>query len=106
MKAELSKAFEELPLKEQQGLVQSFMKHDAWVRLEGVMKAQVQARIGVVLGSALSTDKGVYEQEFMKGEISALNLVLALPALLLEGIELELARVKQEEDENASKPKT
>lgn len=97
---ELATALEDMPLREQKELLEGFMQHPVTKRLWDIFRAQSQARVPECLRQ-LQTLEDAIPKEFVKGEISALEVIIALPGLLLEET-LQNIKLQKEEDEHGN----
>ena len=68
----------------------SLVQHPAWAALVEIMNVQVQNRVRDIMSQRPADDKGVYEQEFMKGEAAGITLVLGMPQSLIESAEHDM----------------
>jgi hypothetical protein len=74
-------------------------QHLGWENLKGILEAQISARIGRVLFQVLADQNSVFAQEYMKGEIAALKLVLELPGQQISEAEAVLSKLGLEDDD-------
>lgn len=76
-------------------------QHPGWERLREIVEGQINARTGAVLFRVLEDQNSVFAQEYMKGEIQGLRLVLALPDQQMAEAEAVLAQLGlSDEDED------
>lgn len=68
----------------------------AWVTLEAVMTEQKNARAAIICGVPLKTLDEVPEQEFKKGEVAGIGLMLAYPKTAIEVLEAEIEALNSE----------
>lgn len=76
-------------------------QHPGWEKLTEIVRGQIEARMGQVL-QVLESESAVFAQEYMKGEIQGLRLMLALPEVQMTEAEAVLSRlglVDEDEDE-------
>lgn len=74
-------------------------QHPGWIRLKEIVEGQVSARMGSVLFRVLEDQNSVFAQEYMKGEIQGLRLVLALPDQQMAEAEAVLAQLGLSDDD-------
>lgn len=76
-------------------------QHPGWEKLREIIDGQIAARMGEVLYKVLGDANSVYAQEYMKGEIQGLRLVMALPDQQMAEAEALLSRLGlTDEDDN------
>ena len=75
--------------------LRGLLNHPGWDRLGEILEAQAFNRTQQVIKVPLETMDGTLEQEFMKGEISGLELFRLLPSTVIEQLELT---VKEKDD--------
>lgn len=80
--------------------LKALLESTGWSILVATMQDQVKARIEALVLSPLKTSDEVYQQEFSKGEISALQLVLRLPELLMDEVAFAEATAGEQENED------
>lgn len=74
---------------------------DGWRMLTENLSEQLFVRQQRVLLTPLASADGVFEQEFTKGEIQAISLVMELPGLAIEALKQDAA-LNAQENENAN----
>lgn len=74
-------------------------QHPGWEKLSEIIEGQIGARISTVVFQALGDANSVYAQEYMKGEIGALKLVLSLPAQQMQEAEAVLSKLGLEDED-------
>lgn len=76
-------------------------QHPGWEKLREIVAGQIDARMGRVLYQVLDNENSVFAQEYMKGEIQGLRLVMALPDQQMAEAEAVLSRLGLvDEDDN------
>lgn len=75
------------------------LQSPGWVLLNSHLEEQIKARTDKVILEPLKTHDGVFEQEFAKGEIQALRMVIQLPKTLVEQAE-QFIKERADEDES------
>lgn len=80
---------------------QELLKSQGWDRLSRAMEDQLTARRNTLELTPLKSMDEVLEQEYKKGEISMLRLVLTLPGTV---IETTTEQIKEIEDEDQALP--
>jgi hypothetical protein len=86
-------------VQEELQLWRGLIKHEAWTKIEEMLKEQQAGRIQKVMLNPLETQDAALEQEFMKGEYAAFGLILELPYTLVDNLETELRKRKVEADD-------
>lgn len=74
------------------------LKSPAWVKLDALIAEQIAGRINEVVLTALPSADAVFGQEFMKGEIAALQLIARLPGLEIERLNADIEALNKEEN--------
>lgn len=74
------------------------LKSPAWVKLDALIAEQIAGRINEVVLTALPNADAVFGQEFMKGEIAALQLIARLPGLEIERLNSDIEALNKEEN--------
>lgn len=81
----------------------SFTEHPAWAMYTRLLEDQMNTRKGEILLKPLKSTEQVYEQEYMKGEISGLTLAQVSIFAIMEGLDQEVkaTRVQLEREHEA-----
>lgn len=67
----------------------------AWKKLQSQLEEQIKLRTERILLVPLQSADAVFEQEFSKGEVAGMRLVLRLPEQAKEDLQYAQERVKQ-----------
>lgn len=74
-------------------------QHPGWEKLKEIIEGQIGARTGAILFKVLADQNSVFAQEYMKGEVAALRLVLELPGQQMAEAEAVLSKLGLEEED-------
>lgn len=77
------------------GALQELLSSPGWDLLVEVVEAQTSIRKDVILLTALETSDKVYAQEFMKGEVAGMRLLVQLPKDIVDSTQAKIAELKQ-----------
>jgi len=70
---------------------EEFLQHPCWMELKKIAETQMRVREDTVLSNIYSV-----EHELLKGERLGIGLFLEIPQTVLEGLEVDLARMEHE----------
>lgn len=77
---------------ERKEALEALLRSQGWDILLGILREQVQTRTNLVMLSKVDSN-GLYAQEFTKGEVAALRMVINLPRALVDNFNSELRDV-------------
>jgi len=83
-------------LTEQKDEWEVLMKNPAWIKLEALLKEQAASRINQIVLTPLESADAVYNQEFLKGEVAAMQLAARLPELEVERLKAEIQELNEQ----------
>ena len=87
--------------------LQDLLQHRGWELLLDVLSKNVKIRENIILRRRCRSVEDLYEQEFLKGEVSGIRFVLALPSTIVSVAgEVRKAELKLEgkEDDDQVEP--
>ena len=67
----------------------SFMDHPGWAEYQRLLRQEMQIRQQVICTTPVNTERGVFAQEFFKGEFSGTNTALEFPQTQYENAKRE-----------------
>lgn len=74
----------------------SFTEHPAWHMYARLLNDQMNTRKGEILLKPIKSTEQIYEQEYMKGEISGLTLAQVSIFAIIEGLEQEVKVTREQ----------
>ena len=80
--------------------LRQLLKSPGWELLVKHAQAQIQTRTDTVILTPLESTGKVTQQEFQKGEIAGMRLLIALPESLIETVKAILDKQQRENDES------
>lgn len=91
-----------MSLSEQKEIWQNLQRTEGWKLLVANAIEQAKGRENTILLTPLKCADDAFEQEFMKGEVAALRLVIQLPELAIQQLEADIEALNKEgiKDEN------
>lgn len=79
----------------------ALLQHPAWKKLEYLLKSQVLTRQNeAAVAASTGTQDGQVKATVMLNEVQGIKLALAMPRLLIEDINTQLAKLEDEEHES------
>ena len=77
--------------------LQRLRKSEGWARLVEILQEQVETRRNVIELTPLASMDGVLEEQYKKGEIAALRLIIKLPETTIETLSATIEVLQQEQ---------
>lgn len=82
----------------QKKAITALLSSEGWHTLLETIKGQERSRHDEFLLKPLEDGNAVYRQEFLKGEIAALRMVMALPELIVEAAQTVLDAIPEQDN--------
>ena len=80
-------------------LLRTLVKHEGFIWLREILKEQVEGRTQQLIRTPLKSMDEVLEEQYLKGEIVSLELVLHWPEIMISDIEVDLEQFKEKDND-------